>query len=51
VGEHTVIFAGAGNASLTHRAGVARLAVGAARGALVIDQPAGLYRMEDVLGL
>lgn len=54
VGEHTVIFAGAGERlELTHRAG-SRLtfAAGALRAACwVIDRPAGLYRMEDVLGL
>jgi 4-hydroxy-tetrahydrodipicolinate reductase len=54
VGEHTVIFAGAGERlELTHRAGSREtFAVGALRAARwVIDQPAGLYRMEDVLGL
>jgi len=54
VGEHTVIFAGAGERlELTHRAGSREtFAVGALRAARwVIDRPAGLYRMEDVLGL
>ncbi len=53
VGEHTVIFAGTGERlELTHRAGSrATFAQGALRAARwVIDQPAGLYSMEDVLG-
>ncbi len=54
VGEHTVIFAGEGERlELTHKATDRRIF---ARGALraahwVIDQPAGLYDMDDVLGL
>ena len=54
VGEHTVILAGAGERlELTHRASSREtFAVGALRAARwVIDQPAGLYRMENVLGL
>ena len=54
VGEHTVIFAGAGERlELTHRAGSREtFAVGALRAARwAITQPPGLYRMEDVLGL
>ena len=54
VGEHTVIFSGAGERlELTHRAGSRETyAVGALRAARwVLDQPAGLYKMEDVLGL
>jgi 4-hydroxy-tetrahydrodipicolinate reductase len=54
VGEHTVIFAGAGERlELTHRASsretFAKGALNAAR--WVIDKPAGLYSMQDVLGL
>lgn len=54
VGDHTVIFAGAGERiELTHRASSrATFALGALRAAQwVVDQPAGLYSMEDVLGL
>ena len=54
VGEHTVLFAGAGERlELTHRAGSREtFAAGALRAARwVITQPVGLYRMEDVLGL
>jgi len=54
VGEHTVVLAGAGERlELTHRASSREtFAVGALRAARwVIDQPAGLYNMEDVLGL
>ena len=54
VGEHTVLFAGAGERlELTHRAGSREtFAVGALRAARwVINQPVGLYNMEDVLGL
>ena len=54
VGEHTVIMAGPGERlELTHRAASREtFAVGALRAARwVIDQPAGLYRMENVLGL
>jgi 4-hydroxy-tetrahydrodipicolinate reductase len=54
VGEHTVIMAGAGERlELTHRAASREtFAVGALRAARwVIDQPPGLYRMENVLGL
>ena len=54
VGEHTVIFAGAGERlELTHRASSREsFAVGALRAARwVIEQPPGLYNMENVLGL
>jgi 4-hydroxy-tetrahydrodipicolinate reductase len=54
VGDHTVTFAGAGERiELTHRASdrltFARGAVRAAR--WLVDQPPGLYSMQDVLGL
>ena len=54
VGDHTVIFAGAGERlELTHRASsretFAKGALNAAR--WVIDRPPGLYSMQDVLGL
>jgi len=54
VGEHTVIFSGPGEClELTHRAASREIF---ARGALraadwVIGKPAGLYSMQDVLGL
>jgi 4-hydroxy-tetrahydrodipicolinate reductase len=54
VGEHTVIFSGPGERlKLTHRAASREIF---ARGALraadwVIGKPAGLYSMQDVLGL
>jgi 4-hydroxy-tetrahydrodipicolinate reductase len=54
VGEHTVIFSGAGERlELTHRAASREIF---ARGALratkwIIGRPAGLYSMQDVLGL
>src|SRR3954447_10471907 len=54
VGDHTVIFAGAGERlELTHRAASrATFAKGALRAALWITaQPPGLYSMQDVLGL
>ncbi|MGI8821117.1 MAG: 4-hydroxy-tetrahydrodipicolinate reductase [Chthoniobacterales bacterium] len=54
VGEHAVLFAGAGERlELTHKASSREtFAVGALRAAAwVIEQPAGLYSMEDVLGL
>ncbi|MEP7248583.1 MAG: 4-hydroxy-tetrahydrodipicolinate reductase [Spartobacteria bacterium] len=54
VGEHTVLFAGPGERlELTHRAASREtFAVGALRAARwVITQPAGLYNMENVLGL
>jgi 4-hydroxy-tetrahydrodipicolinate reductase len=54
VGEHTVIFTGRGERlELTHRAASREnFAVGALRAARwVIEQPPGLYRMENVLGL
>lgn len=54
VGEHTVIFAGAGERlEVTHRAASREtFALGALRAARwAIAQPAGLYNMEDVLGL
>lgn len=54
VGEHTVLFSGPGERlELTHRS-VSRenFAAGALRAARwVVRQPAGLYNMEDVLGL
>jgi 4-hydroxy-tetrahydrodipicolinate reductase len=54
VGEHTVIFSGRGERlELTHRAGSREtFAAGALRAARwVLEQPPGLYAMEDVLGL
>ncbi len=54
VGDHEVIFSGSGEQlALTHRASSrATFAEGALHAALwVVDKPAGLYRMEDVLGL
>ncbi|MEO5717734.1 MAG: 4-hydroxy-tetrahydrodipicolinate reductase [Chthoniobacterales bacterium] len=54
VGEHTVLFAGPGERlELTHRAASREtFAVGALRAARwVVGQPAGLYSMENVLGL
>lgn len=54
VGEHTVLFAGPGERlELTHRAASREtFAVGALRAARwVIEQPPGLYTMENVLGL
>ncbi|MGI8890182.1 MAG: 4-hydroxy-tetrahydrodipicolinate reductase [Chthoniobacterales bacterium] len=54
VGEHTVIFSGPGERmELIHRAASREaFAVGALRAARwVVQQPAGLYSMEDVLGL
>lgn len=54
VGDHTIIFAGAGERiELTHRASSREtFALGALRAASwVVDRPAGLYAMEDVLGL
>ena len=54
VGEHTVMFAGLGERlELTHRATDRSIfARGAVRAALwVINQPPGLYDMQDVLGL
>jgi len=54
VGEHTVIFAGAGERlELTHRAASREtFAVGALRAARwAIGRRAGLYSMKDVLGL
>lgn len=53
VGDHTVLFAGAGDRlELTHRAQDRRVfAEGALRAARwAISQPPGLYAMEDVLG-
>jgi 4-hydroxy-tetrahydrodipicolinate reductase len=54
VGEHTVIFAGSGERiEITHRAHsrdiLARGAVLAAK--WIVNQPNGLYNMQDVLGL
>jgi len=54
VGDHLVLFAGSGERlELTHRAtDRAIFAAGALRAAKwVVDQPAGLYSMQDVLGL
>lgn len=54
VGDHTVIFAGAGERiELTHRASSREtFAHGALRAARwIIGKPAGLYSMQDVLGL
>ena len=54
VGEHTVIFAGPGERlELTHRASSREtFAAGALRAARwALEQPTGLYDMEDVLGL
>ena len=54
VGEHTVVFAGPGErVELTHKASSREtFANGALRAALwVRSQPAGLYNMQDVLGL
>jgi 4-hydroxy-tetrahydrodipicolinate reductase len=54
VGDHTVIFAGAGERlELTHRAGSRdNFATGAVRAALwVVGSPNGIYTMQDVLGL
>ena len=53
-GEHTVMFGGIGERlELTHRAhNRDNFARGAVRAALwVVRQPAGLYDMQDVLGL
>src|SRR5262245_45365216 len=54
VGEHTVMFAGAGErVEITHRAGSRmNFAVGAMRAAQwLAGRPNGLYDMQDVLGL
>ena len=54
VGDHTVMFAGAGERiELTHKAGDrAIFARGALRAAQwVQSRPAGVYDMQDVLGL
>jgi 4-hydroxy-tetrahydrodipicolinate reductase len=54
VGEHTVIFRGPGEClELTHRAATRDIfARGALRAAKwIIDQPPGLYSMQDVLGI
>jgi 4-hydroxy-tetrahydrodipicolinate reductase len=54
VGDHSVIFAGSlERLELTHRASSREMfAEGALRAALwAIRQPAGLYSMQDVLGL
>ncbi len=54
VGEHFVIFAGPGERlELAHKASSrATFALGALRAARwVVGKPAGLYSMEDVLGL
>jgi 4-hydroxy-tetrahydrodipicolinate reductase len=54
VGDHTVVFAGAGErVELTHKAATREtFANGALRAALwVVTRPPGLYDMQDVLGL
>ena len=54
VGDHTVIFAGAGErVEITHRShSRTNFAQGAVRAAVwVMDQAPGLYDMQDVLGL
>jgi 4-hydroxy-tetrahydrodipicolinate reductase len=54
VGDHTVVFASAGERlELTHRASSREtFALGALRAAKwILGKPAGLYSMEDVLGL
>ena len=54
IGEHTVIFAGSGERlELTHKASSRdTFALGALRAARwLLEKPAGLYSMEDVLGL
>lgn len=54
VGEHTVIFAGPGERiEITHRVHSRDVfAQGAVRAAIwLVNQPAGLYAMEDMLGL
>jgi len=54
VGEHTVTFVGPGERlELTHRAGSREIfARGALRAAQwIVGKPAGLYSMQDVLGL
>jgi 4-hydroxy-tetrahydrodipicolinate reductase len=54
VGEHTVSFVGQGERlELTHRAGSREIfAHGALRAAQwIFGKPAGLYSMQDVLGL
>lgn len=54
VGDHTVMFAGSGERlELTHKASNRSVfAEGALRAAAwVMDQPAGIYDMQDVLGL
>jgi 4-hydroxy-tetrahydrodipicolinate reductase len=54
VGDHTVLFAGTGERiEITHKASSrATFAVGALRAArFLMDRPAGMYDMQDVLGL
>jgi len=54
IGDHTVLFAGPGERiELTHRASNRRIfATGALRAAhWIMEQPAGVYDMQDVLGL
>jgi len=54
VGDHTVLFAGTGERiEITHKAGSrATFATGALRAArFLTEHPAGLYDMQDVLGL
>jgi 4-hydroxy-tetrahydrodipicolinate reductase len=53
IGDHTVLFAGSGERiELTHRASSRRIySTGALRAARwLMDQPAGIYDMQDVLG-
>ena len=54
VGEHTVIFNGSDESlELTHRAANRRIFAGGALRAAkwIVDKPAGLYSMQNVLGL
>jgi 4-hydroxy-tetrahydrodipicolinate reductase len=54
VGEHTVIFKGSGESlELTHRAANREIFAGGALRAAkwIVDKPAGLYSMQNVLGL
>jgi 4-hydroxy-tetrahydrodipicolinate reductase len=54
VGDHTVLFAGTGERiEITHRsASRMTYALGSLRAArFLVERPAGLYDMQDVLGL
>ena len=53
VGDHTVLFAGAGERiEITHRSTAARICEGSLRAARFVRQAAaGLFGMDDVLGL